>query len=247
MVEMRFFEIAGRGRIRTTTRAVAAAALAMVLSACGTGDSGDGASLGASLPPQPAVRPVAADADYRIGPLDLLEITAPQVPEITAEVGTVRVSGAGQISLPLIGTMSVNGDTAMDLQQAIGERLKKYVKQPEVSVFVKEYSSQRITVEGEVNQPGIYPIEGKTTLLQALALAHGTTQNAKLGRIAIFRTVNGQRLAAGFNLNAVRKGTQVDPTLYGNDLVEVNTSAAKALFHNVLQSVPLFGLVPRVP
>ncbi|HEY5106826.1 MAG TPA: polysaccharide biosynthesis/export family protein [Caulobacteraceae bacterium] len=221
------------------------AALAVALSACATGGADKDAKLAASLPPQPAVQQVAADADYRIGPLDVLEITVPQVPEITQEVGTVRVSGAGQISLPLVGTMAVNGDTAMELQQAIAERLKKYVKAPEVSVFVKEYSSQRVTVEGEVNQPGIYPIEGKTTLLQALALAHGTTQNAKLTRIAIFRTVNGQRLAAGFDLNAVRKGNQPDPTLYGNDLVEVNTSGAKALFHNVLQAVPLFTLVPR--
>jgi polysaccharide export outer membrane protein len=188
---------------------------------------------------------LSPDADYRIGPLDVLEITAPQVPEITQDVGTVRVSGAGEISLPLVGAMVVNGKTAMEIQEAIAERLRKYVKAPQVSVFVKEYASQRVTVEGEVNQPGIYSIQGKTTLLQALALAHGTTQNAILTRVAVFRTVNGQRLAAGFDLNAVRKGEQPDPDLYGNDLVEVNTSAAKALFHNVISAVPLFTFLPR--
>jgi polysaccharide export outer membrane protein len=225
----------------------AGAALALSLSACETGGSGSDPNLRTSLPTPPTIRPVSADADYRIGPLDVLEITAPQVPEITPEVGTVRVSGQGEITLPLVGAMVVNGQTAMELQQAISDRLKRFVKSPQVSVFVKEYASQRVTVEGEVNQPGIYPIEGRTTLLQALALAHGTTQNAKLTRVAVFRTINGQRLAAGFDLNAVRKGVQPDPELYGNDLVEVNTSAAKSLFHNVLQAVPLFTFVPRIP
>ena len=226
-----------------------ATGLALVLALCGCASDGPdhGANMNASLPAPPAVQSLAPDADYRIGPLDVLEITAPQIPEITQSVGTVRVSGAGEISLPLVGVMVVNGKTAMELQQAIAERLRKYVKAPEVSVFVKEYSSQRVTVEGEVNQPGIYRIEGKTTLLQALALAHGTTQNAILTRVAVFRTVNGQRLAAGFDLTAVRKGQQPDPELYGNDLVEVNTSSAKALFHNVISAVPLFTFFPRIP
>jgi len=220
-------------------------ALALTLCGCASDRPDRVANLRSNLPTPPAVQPISPNADYRIGPRDVLEITAPQVPEITETVGTVRVSGDGAISLPLVGTMVINGMTAMQLQAAIAERLQRYVKAPQISVFVKEYSSQRVTVEGEVNQPGIYPIEGKTTLLQALALAHGTTQNAKLNRVAVFRTIDGQHLAALFDLSAVRKGRQPDPELYGNDLVEVNTSGAKALFHNAVSAVPLFFFVPH--
>jgi polysaccharide export outer membrane protein len=220
-----------------------AAGLALVLALCGCADDADhGANMSSSLPAPPAVRSISPDADYRIGPLDLLEISDPSVPEMTS---TVRVSGSGDISLPLIGAIAVNGMTPMQLQHAIGDRLKRFVKIPQVSVFVKEYASQRVTVEGEVNQPGIYPIEGRTTLLQALALAHGTSQIAKLDRIAVYRTINGQRMAALFDLSAIRKGKSPDPEVYGDDVVEVNTSSAKALFHNVLMAVPLAEFFPR--
>ena len=155
---------------------------------------------------------------------------------------TTRVSGSGQISLPLVGDIVASGRTSMQLQQDIAAAASKYVQAPEVTVFIREYASQRITVEGEVAQPGIFPIQGKTTLLQALALAHGTTINAKLQSVAVFRVVDNKRMAAVFNLGAIRTGKDTDPEVYGNDVIEVNTSRSKSMYHDALQAVPLIGL-----
>ena len=201
----------------------------------------DGAAKVPSLPPPTpfSAQPASADADYRIGPLDVLDVAVQHVPEMTV---TTRVSGSGQISLPLVGDLPASGRTSMQLQQDIAAAASKYVQAPEVTVFIREYASQRITVEGEVTQPGIFPIQGKTTLLQALALAHGTTINAKLQSVAVFRVIDNKRLAAVFDLNAIRTGRTTDPEVYGNDVIEVNTSRSKSMYHDALQAVPLIGL-----
>ena len=230
------------GRARSSYLSLAVLAVAFCLSGFGSMDGGlDGAARVPSLPPPTpfTVQPASADADYRIGPLDVLDVAVQHVPEMTV---TTRVSGSGQISLPLVGDIAATGRTAMQLQQDIAAAASKYVQAPEVTVFIREYASQRITVEGEVAQPGIFPIQGKTSLLQALALAHGTTQNAKLQSVAVFRVVDNKRMAAVFDLNAIRTGKATDPEVYGNDVVEVNTSRSRALYHDALQAVPLVGL-----
>jgi polysaccharide export outer membrane protein len=224
---------------RSSLLSLAVLSLSIGLAGCDSVDGGvDGAAKVDALPPPTpvAAQPASADADYRIGPLDVLDIAVQHVPEMTV---TTRVSGSGEISLPLVGDIVATGRTAMQLQQDIATAASKYVQAPEVTVFIREYASQRITVEGEVTQPGIFPIQGKTTLLQALALAHGTTQNARLQTVAVFRVVDDKRV---FNLNAIRTGKAVDPQIYGNDVIEVNTSRSKSLYHDALQAVPLIGL-----
>ena len=192
-----------------------------------------------ALPSSTAVADAPSVSEYRIGPLDVLDISAPSVPDLTR---TVRVTAAGEISLPLLGVVHAGGRTAFELQQDIDRRLAAYVRSPDVSVFVKEYTSERITVEGEVNQPGIYPIVGKTTLLQAIALARGTSPIARLARVAVFRNIQGQPRAAVFNLDAIRNGKATDPEIFGNDVVEINTSRAKELFRNIVTAVPLVAI-----
>jgi polysaccharide export outer membrane protein len=193
-------------------------------------------------PPTPAsAQPSSANADYRIGPLDLLTVTAQHVPELTAV--DARVSGSGVITLPLVGDVVATGRSAEELQRDIADKLDQYLQAPQVMVFIKEYASQRVTVEGEVNQPGIFPIQGRTTLLQALALAHGTTQVAKLQNVAVFRSVDGKMLAAAYNLKDIRAGKQPDPEVYGNDLIEVDTSRARQMYRDFLQAVPFIALL----
>jgi polysaccharide export outer membrane protein len=211
----------------------AAFALAAALSV-GTGKAG-----AADIRPAPPA-PLSPVADYRIGPLDVLDIAAPSIPDLTR---TVRVSGAGEISLPLAGVIKASGRTALELQQDIDDRLVSYVKAPEVSVFIKDYTSERVTVEGEVNQPGIYPIVGKTTLLQVLALARGTSPVAKLDRVVVYRQIDGQRSASIYNLAAIRAGKAADPRVFGNDLVEVDTSPAKSFYRNLITAVPLVAIL----
>jgi len=104
----------------------------------------DGAARVPSLPPPTpfSAQPASADADYRIGPLDVLDVAVQHVPEMTV---TTRVSGSGQISLPLVGDIPASGRTSMQLQQDIAAAASKYVQAPEVTVFIREYASQRIT------------------------------------------------------------------------------------------------------
>lgn len=179
--------------------------------------------------------------DYRVGAQDLLEISVFGVKDLAKEV---RVNSNGQISLPLIGGVMAGGKTIPELE---GELARKYaegfLQNPQVSVFVKEYTSQRITVEGAVKKPGIFPITGRTTLLQAIALAEGVDdKTADLGGIVVMRQVSGKRQAAVFDLRQVRKGNTEDPQLYGDDIVVVEQSGSKTAFRRIIESVPALGI-----
>jgi polysaccharide export outer membrane protein len=147
--------------------------------------------------------------DYRIGAQDLLSITVFGVQELNKEV---RVNSNGQISLPLIGGVMAGGRTIPELESDLAKKYSAgYLQKPQVTVFVKEYTSQRVTLEGQFNKPGIYPITGKTTLLQAIAVAQGVTDVADLSAVVIFRQVEGKRMAAAFNLSKIRRGDFPDP------------------------------------
>jgi len=119
----------------------------------------------------------ASPADYIIGPTDLIEIKVFESEKLTT---TVRVSSRGQITLPLVGSIKVDGLTAREGEEMIEDLLKKggYINDPHVSIFIKEYKSRLVSVVGFVNAPGNYELFGKQTLLDALANAHGLKDNA---------------------------------------------------------------------
>jgi polysaccharide export outer membrane protein len=121
-------------------------------------------------------------ADYRIGPEDLLEIDVFQVADLKT---TARVSARGYIKLSLIDSIEVAGLTVSELESLISSKLKKYVREPVVSVFVKEYRSQQISVLGSVKDPRAYYATGQKYLLDMLSLAGGLTQDA--GSICIIQ------------------------------------------------------------
>lgn len=178
--------------------------------------------------------------DYRISPLDVLDISVFQVPDLTK---TVQVSSGGQITLALIGSVEAAGKTAGGLEKEIAAKLgAKYLQSPQVSVFVKEYTSQRVTVEGAVSKPGIYPMTGKTTLLQTIALAGGLNRVADLRGIVIFREIGGERKAAKYDLSAIRSGKADDPVIAGGDVVVVDQSGSKTALRGVRESLGIFGL-----
>jgi polysaccharide export outer membrane protein len=156
----------------------------------------------------------------------------------------VRVNSNGQISLPLIGGVLAGGKTIPELETEIGNKLKNgYVQDPQVTVFVKEFTSQRVTLEGALNKPGIYPLTGKTSLLQAIAMAQGIDEDrADLQGVLIFRQVDGKRAGAVFDLAQVRAGTMPDPQVYGDDVIVVEQSGSKSAFRRFIQSVPAIGL-----
>lgn len=198
-----------------------------------------------NLPPPDAVaqiRPGAAD--YRIGPQDMLDINVSQVPELTK---TVQVDSVGKVLLPLVGQIQASGRTPAELSDDIAQGLKKnYMKDPQVVVAVKEAQSQRVTIDGAVIQPGVYPLTGPTTLLQAVALAKGPDPKlANVKKVAVFRTVQGARHSAFYDLQQIRSGKAGDPLIYGNDIVVVDTSGGKSFMQNFSGGFGLVGMLLR--
>jgi polysaccharide export outer membrane protein len=179
-------------------------------------------------------------SEYRIGAQDLLEVAVFGQPEMTR---AVRVNTSGQISLPLAGTFQAGGRTIHELEREIAAKLSaNYLQDPQVSVFVKEYTSQRVTVEGAVGKPGIYPITGRTTLLQTIALAEGLDPLANPAGVVVFRMIGGKKMAAVFDVQAIRGGRLEDPQIYGDDIVVVDQSNSKTALRRFIESVPALAI-----
>jgi polysaccharide export outer membrane protein len=200
-----------------------------------------------SLPPPDTIARITPGAtEYRIGPADSLDINVNQLPEFTK---TVEVDPSGRILLPLIGQVQAAGRTPAQLSDDIAVALKKkYMKDPLVVVSVKEAQGQKVTVDGAVSKPGVYPLAGPTTLLQAVALAQGPDPKlANPKRVAIFRTVGGERKTAFYDLTQIRTGKSEDPVVYGNDIVVVDSSGAKSFMQNFQGGsfVGLLGMLLR--
>jgi polysaccharide export outer membrane protein len=183
----------------------------------------------------------AVPDDYNIGPQDTLEIDVFQVADLSK---TVRVENNGTILLPLIGQVTASGRTSKQLSDAIAAELgANYMKDPLVTVTVKESSNQRVTVDGAVIQPGIYPISGNTTLMQAIALARGPSDIADLKQVAIFRNSGSQRMTAIFDLASIRAGKTTDPAVLANDVIVVEISGGRRFLHNLGNVAPLLQLL----
>lgn len=173
---------------------------------------------------------------YRIGPADVIEVVVLKVPDLSKQV---QVGDNGLVNLALVGETMVAGKTAQEVERELTKVLgDKYLRNPSVTVYIREYNSQRVTVEGAVRTPGLYPIRGKSTLLQMLATCGGLTDLAD-SNVLVFRYVNGKRTAAKFEANDIRTGDTPDPPLLAGDVVVVNTSAGKEAFNNFVKIVPL--------
>lgn len=189
--------------------------------------------------PQPDRSDIIGDArPYLIGPFDKLSIDVFGVEDLSKE--EVQTDASGRISFPLAGVVEAAGLTPAELEDVIEERLRnKYLRNPQVTINLRETVSQVVTLDGQVDKPGLYPVIGRLTLVRAIATAGGTAEFAKLEDVVIFRTVKGQKLAALYNLKAIRQGIYPDPEVFANDVVVVGDSPAKRLFKDALQVVPL--------
>ena len=170
-------------------------------------------------------------ADYRIGPNDLLEIDVYGVTELKR---TVRVNSTGLVSLPLIGAIKVAGLTAQEAEAAIAARYgEKFLQDPQISVFIKEFTTQRVTIEGAVQRPGIYPLTGQITLLRAMALAGGRGDLANLENVMIYRTgPDGKLDSQTFDLDRVRSGEIPDPLVLPEDVIVVQRKPVRVLLRD---------------
>ncbi|MDQ7788362.1 MAG: polysaccharide biosynthesis/export family protein, partial [Thermodesulfovibrionales bacterium] len=145
-----------------------------------------------------AFQNMSAATDYKIGPEDLLEITVFQAKELDT---IARVSASGFIKLPLIDKVEAADHTASELESVIIEKLRTYLSEPVVGVFIKEYRSQQVTVLGSVQKPGVYYVSGQKSLLELLSLAGGLSGDA--GDICIIQrnaTENPQENQATDNI-----------------------------------------------
>src|SRR5260221_437600 len=145
----------------------------------------------------------ATDADYKIGPQDVLRIDVWKENEITR---SVPVRPDGKISLPLLNDVQAAGLTAMELANNISEGLKKFITNPQVTVSVTDINSRRVYVTGEVTRPGAFPLLPNMTVLQALTSASGFTQFARTKKIYVLRNEGGKQVKYPFNYNEVVKG-----------------------------------------
>ena len=178
--------------------------------------------------------------DYKISALDVLQISVLGLKDLDSNV---QVSSTGMISLPLIKTVKAGGKTTTQLEQDIAQKLSAtYLQSPQVTVFVKEYNSQRVTVDGAVMKPGIFPITGKMSLLQSIALAEGLSRVADPTGVIIFRQVNNQKQAARFDLKMVRAGKIPDTNLLAGDIVMVDESTTRTTLRDINDYLPFSGV-----
>jgi polysaccharide export outer membrane protein len=197
-----------------------------------------GSPIGAPI--QAGVDTQAPRADAAITPLDKLSVTVFREPELSAE--EVAVDEGGRIALPLIGAVTAAGKSIDVLSTEISGKLRQYIKNPQVAVSLKQAASRRVTITGSVMQPGVYPLEGRMTLLQAVALARGPSQVASLDQTLIFRTRDGVRQAARFNLDAIAKGKSEDPEVISGDTVALGSSKFKTAWRDVIGSIRSFNI-----
>lgn len=203
----------------------------------GGGDAINAVS-GSTLPKPDRGDLVSGDRPYFIGPFDKLTIGVFGVEGLTAQ--EVQVDASGRVSFPLAGVIEAGGRTPGEVAIAIRDRLRgQYIRDPQVTVNLRETVSQVITVDGQVREPGLYPVIGRMTLMRAVATAKGASEFAKLDDVVVFRTVGGQKYAALYNLKAIRRGGYEDPEVFANDVVVVGDSPARRLFRDLVQVAPL--------
>lgn len=189
-------------------------------------------------PDAPTVAPLGSG--YKISPLDTLTIKVFKMPDLS---GDFEVDLTGQISIPLIGSVTATEYTTAQLDEQLTQKLgAKYLENPDVSVGVKSSTSRSVTVDGAVVKAGGFPVLGPVSLMQAVAQAGGATPEANLRRVAIFRQIGGKRQAAAFDLASIRRGEMEDPPVYAGDIVIVDGSSIKALQKTLLNTLPLVNM-----
>lgn len=163
-----------------------------------------------------------ASTEYRVGPKDLLEVTAMGVPEINKLV--VRVSEEGRVTLPLVGEVEVNNLTQSEVERKlIGMLGEKYVINPQVTVFILEYKSKRVSVLGAVEKPGPYELLGRQTVMSIISQAGGMTRDAGNEIIVIRQLADGTSTSIRISIDDlfVKGDAKLNIPLEPNDILNI--------------------------
>ena len=164
---------------------------------------------------------------------DTLDINVFKVPDLSAKALKVETNGA--ISMPLIGSVNVAGLSIIQAEQVITQKLTKFMQDPKVSIIRTDKAiTNRVTVEGEVKTPGVFPIKGNLSFLQAIAMAQGLSDLADSSNVLFYRNGGQHRI----DLDLVRTGQIPDPVLRGDDKIVVLKDRAKVKEKKVLDYLP---------
>ena len=201
---------------RRTTRpgsVCAAALLALAAIAAGAGCSG-------VRPKTPEVRPEDAPTDTTIGPGDVFDVRVYGEDDLT---GTYRVASDGTVDYPLLGTISVQGMTPTEVTRLISDGLVngEFLKNPNVSVFVKEYSSKKISILGQVNKPGTFQYVDGMSIIEAISLAGGFTPMSRPNDVTVTRVINGTEKKFLVPVEAIGQGRASNFVLRPGDILFV--------------------------
>jgi polysaccharide export outer membrane protein len=228
-------------KLRSGLAAAIACMAALSLSACGEGKikpiaQAPGYQVASTgLPnPEPGDR-LLQNSPYLVGSFDTIEIEVYGVPDMKR---SVAVDSSGTFLFPLAGQVQAAGLTPRQIADSLAGKLSTYIKNPQVTVNVTGMVSQNMTVDGQVARPGQFPVIGRQTLMRSIAIAGGTTEDARLDDVLIFRTVQGQHYVGIYNLSAIHRGNYADPEVFANDIVIVGDSPARRKFKDILAATP---------
>lgn len=192
-----------------------------------------------TLPPPERSDLTAADRPALIGPLDTIEVSVFGIPDLDREM---QVDASGRIAMPLAGTIDASGKTAEELSRLVEKALKaRYVRNPQVTINIKSSVSQVVTVDGQVTEPGLYPVTNQMTLMRIIASAKGLNEFARQDDVVILRTVGQRRMAGLYNIAQIRRGAYDDPPIYANDVIVVGDSPQRRMFRDFVSIAPLLA------
>lgn len=176
---------------------------------------------------------------YVIGPQEALEIEVVGAERLS---GKYLTDGEGRISFPLVGLLDLAGLAPNEAADMIVNFLRgSYLLNPQVRVIPEEIPPSTVSVGGQVDRPGEYPVLGRQSLLRVVNQAGGLAEYAKLDDVLILRTVGGQRYIGAYNIQAIQRGNYGDPTVYPNDIVIVGDSPSRRRLDSILRFAPLLS------
>lgn len=242
--------------MRLMARLAALIGLGLALSACSgatpglgiNGGSVEGSSQASGLTPPPggdAELQVVADlptpVSSRGGTEDLIiagDVIQMEIFGVEKLNRTVQVNTNGAVTLPLIGRVQAAGKTVPAFEAELASLYgRSYLQNPSVTIQIKESAVRRVIVDGEVLRSGVFPVNSRSTLVEALAQAGGFSQVADPTKVYVFRTVDNVRMVANFNVSDIRGGRRSNPAIYGGDVIVVFSSDARVAWQNLKEAL----------
>ena len=190
--------------------------------------------------PEPVQSFAGGPGQYQLQAFDKLRI---EVFGVETLQRTVSVDGDGRFAFPLVGQLQASGKTPAELGDEIERALRSanYVRSPDVTVTILETPGRTVAVDGQVKRAGEFPVLPNATLMRAVALAGGVTEDARIDDVVLFRNIGDKHYVGLYNLGAIRRGGYPDPRIFSGDIVVVGESKQRRLLQSLLQAAPLLA------